>query len=57
MGLLSNIIGSVYVVRQAQAFYKVVKEITKATDPESSIIDGLQIIKEECVPPIFKLSV
>jgi hypothetical protein len=57
MGIINEAIKSVPILGQAKSFYDVVKNVTNATDIKGVVLGGLQIIKEECIPPPFKLSV
>jgi hypothetical protein len=56
MGIINQLLKSIPIVGQAKRFYDVAKNITNATDVEGVIFGGLQILKEECIPAPFKLS-
>jgi len=55
MGIVKSLFRSVPVVGQASGFYELAKNLTNATDVEGAVLGSLQIIKEEYVPPPFKL--
>jgi hypothetical protein len=56
MVLIRETLRSVPVVGQANAFVNLAKNLTNTTDLEGALLGAVQILKEECFPPL-KLSV